>query len=595
MKHMKDENGLLWLAVAACFALGALLGWREIGSPDIGFHLSSARWMLEHRAWPSTDAFTFTVSGHPYIDLQWLFQLLLYGANHLGGAAFMIAFKIAITLVCWGLLVARARRVTGTLPWSVPLLLLLVALGDYFEERPHIFSWVYGSLILLILEEFARGNRRWLPALPVIMLCWVNTHQLFVLGLVMIGVHAAWELRKGTSADRRLLLCALVSVAACVINPYGLRGVLFPLTLFGEIQSGHVFAGAAAGITELQPPFSLSLYFLAGRFVLFQPPLYWHLYTALALVGLVGAWRSARVPDLVLWALFAYVFSMAHKNFGYFVMATFPLAATGVDQALFWVRRPRALLWIPLALAVVLVPLTVSGTLSQLAWADARIRAGYSSRFLPVEASEFLKDHQIEGKVLTTFGNGAYVHWISKLPVSIYSLEEVLGPEFYDEVHRVIGAAGLSRVSQSLPADDRRRVHRGGAVLGVLPERAAVVAPRPVQRQLRRLPARVGGRSAGAAGLQARRRLRHAHPRRDEARDHRGVGPAGHDRARVVPGQRGAPAIEDQVIDDVHVHGAAGRVCEHRYGRPGGESHPRDGAVARARQRVQCARRLRIG
>ena len=439
----RGENALLWTAVALCFGLGALLGWREIASPDIGFHLSSARWMIEHRAWPAGDAFTFTVTGHPYVDLQWLFQLVLYGANHLGGVAAMIGLKIAVTLAFWGLLVVRARRAAGALPWSVPLMLILVALGDYFEERPHVFSWVYGSLILLILEEFARGNRRWLPALPLIMLFWVNTHQLFVLGLVLIGVYAVWELRKGAAADRGLLLFAVASGAACFANPYHLQGALLPVTLFGEIQSGHVFTGATAGITELQPPFSTSLYFLAGRFVLFQPPLYWHFYTLLAIAGLVGAWRRARVPELVLWALFAYVFSMAHKNFGYFVMATFPLAAAGVDRALFWLRRPRALLWAPAALVVVLVPLTVSGRLYQLGWGDVRIHAGYSSRFLPVEASEFLRDHQIEGNVLTTFGGGAYVHWVSRLPVSIYSLEEVLGPEFYDEYVASLAPGGL--------------------------------------------------------------------------------------------------------------------------------------------------------
>jgi hypothetical protein len=458
---LHGEHALLWWAVALCFALGALLGWREIGSPDIGFHLSSARWMLEHRAWPMTDSFTFTVTGHPYIDMQWLFQLVLYGANRAGGVGLIVAVKTLVTLVFWGLLVLRARRAAGALPWSVPLLLLLVALGDYFEERPHIFSWVYGSLILLILEEFARGNRRWLPALPVIMLFWVNTHQLFVLGLVLIGVHTGWELRKGTAADRRLLLFALLSVAACFANPYHLRGVLFPLTLFGEIQSGHVFAAASSGITELQPPFSTALYFLAGRFVLFQPPLYWHLYTVLSLVGLAGAWRKTRAPDLVIWALFAYVFSMAHKNFGYFVMATFPLAAAGVDRALSWTRaiaarrgdrrpssarlgEPRALLWIPIALVAVLAPLTLSGKLYQLGWGDVRIRAGYSSRFLPVEASEFLRDHQIEGNVLTTFANGAYVHWVTRLRVSIYSLEEVLGPAFYDEYVASLGPQGFA-------------------------------------------------------------------------------------------------------------------------------------------------------
>jgi hypothetical protein len=406
---LHGENALLWLAVGLCFVLGALLGWRQIASPDIGFHLSTARWMVEHRAWPVTDLFSFTFTGHPYLDLQWLFQLTLYGANALGGTGLIVALKTAVTLLFWALLVVRSRRANGgAVPWSAPLLLILVALGDYSEERPHLFSWVYGSLVLLVLEEFGRGNRRWLPALPLILLCWVNSHQLFVLGLVMIGVSAAWELRKGLAADRALLGWALASVAACLVNPYHVRGLLFPLTLFGEIQSSHVFAGASMGITELQPPFSTSLYYLAGRFVLFQPPLYWHIYTALIVVGLIGAWRRARLPDLVMWALFAWVFSRAHKNFGYFVMATFPLAAIGIDRVVFMVRawiatqragrlatpaspaEPRMLLVAPIVMVLALVPLVPSGWLYRLGWGDAPIGTGYNSRFLPRRASEFL-------------------------------------------------------------------------------------------------------------------------------------------------------------------------------------------------------------
>jgi hypothetical protein len=455
---LQGETLLLWTAVAAVFGLGALFGWRQIASPDIGFHLSTARWMVEHRAWPTTDLFSFTFVGHPYVDLQWLFQLLLYGANALGGTSLIITLKIAVTLLFWGLLVVRARRAAGALPWFTPLVLLLVALGDYYEERPHLFSWVYGSLVLLVLEEYGRGNRRWLPALPAILLLWVNTHQLFVLGLVLIGVHAAWELRKGAGADRALFVWGALSAAACLINPYGVKALLFPLTLLGEIQSSHVFAGASTGIAELQPPFSLSLYYLAGRFVLFQPPLYWHLYTALIVVGLVGAWRKARVPDLVVWAGFAYVFARAHKNLGYFVMATFPLAVAGLDLAMWRIRTalarrraaraapvpaPRAVLWAPLVLAVALVPLTLSGRLYKLAWSDFPIRSGYNSTFLPVEASQFLVDHRIEGKILTTFGYGSYVHWITRQPVSIYGIEEVFGPEFYAEYIASLGPDGL--------------------------------------------------------------------------------------------------------------------------------------------------------
>ena len=433
------------IGLGACFVLGAVLGWRQIASPDLGFHLSTARWMVENRAWPATDVFSYTFTDHPYVDLQWLFQLIFYGANAIGGTAAMIALKVILTLGFWHLLVVRTQRASSALPATVPLLLILVGLADYWEERPHLFSWILASLILLVLEEWSRGNRRWLPALPAIMVVWVNSHQMFALGPVIIAVYAILELRRGARADRGLLMWSLAAFAACFANPYFLRGVLLPVTLFGEIQSDHIFTDAEYGFSELQPPYDLSLYFLAGRFVLFQAPFYWHLYTLACAIGVAGAWRRMRGPDVVLWVLFTWVFALAHKNFGYFVAVTFPIAALGTERV--WIllrdairRRPPAALdrttapvWIALGLVVILIPLTVTGRLYRLAWSDFPRASGYNSRFLPVEAGEFLRTHNLQGRVVTPLGFGSYLHWATRLPVNIYGIQEVFGPQFYRE------------------------------------------------------------------------------------------------------------------------------------------------------------------
>lgn len=435
------------IAIGTCFLLGAVLGWRQIVSPDIGFHLSSARWILENRAWPDTDLFSYTFTDHPYVDLQWLFQLVLYAANAIGGTGGMIALKILLTLTFWAFLVMRTRRAAGALPSTIPVLLVLVALGDYWEERPHLFSWVLTSLVLLVLEEWSRGNRRWLPALPIIMVVWVNSHQMFALGPVIIAVYALWELRRGRQADRGLLAWSAAALAACLVNPYHIRGFLLPLTLFGEIQSDHLFTDPMHGFAELQGPFDLSLYFLAGRFVLFQGPFYWHLYALVCAIGVAGAWRRMRVPDVVLWVLFTWVFALAHKNFGYFVAVTFPIAAIGTERV--WIalrdstRRPSrasgagtaavAPAWIAVGLVLVLVPLTMTGRLYRLAWTEFPISSGFNSRFLPVEAGEFLRNEKVQGRVVTPLGFGSYVHWATRLPVNIYGIQEVFGPHFYRE------------------------------------------------------------------------------------------------------------------------------------------------------------------
>ncbi|MFN3344045.1 MAG: hypothetical protein ACK412_00150 [Chloroherpetonaceae bacterium] len=50
---------------------------------DIGFHLHGGKWIWQHRAFPDKDAYTYTVPNNDYIDLHWLYQLLMFGVYSL--------------------------------------------------------------------------------------------------------------------------------------------------------------------------------------------------------------------------------------------------------------------------------------------------------------------------------------------------------------------------------------------------------------------------------------------------------------------------------------------------------------------------------
>src|SRR4029079_15512428 len=114
---------------------------------------------------------------------------------------------------------------------------------------PHLASWVLLSLVLLALET----GTYW--ALPLLMLVWVNTHSLFVLGPVAISAYVAAELFRGKEADRRLLLWAAAAVLACLVNPWGLNGLLFPLAQLAELHGSSPFKAAVTGIGEFRSPY----------------------------------------------------------------------------------------------------------------------------------------------------------------------------------------------------------------------------------------------------------------------------------------------------------------------------------------------------
>src|SRR5437763_631650 len=86
-------DGLLTLVLAG---LAFLLGCQELFDADAWWHLRAGRWILEHRAIPRVDPFTFGAAGRPWIDLQWTFQVALALAFAAGGVPGTIVLTAAI-------------------------------------------------------------------------------------------------------------------------------------------------------------------------------------------------------------------------------------------------------------------------------------------------------------------------------------------------------------------------------------------------------------------------------------------------------------------------------------------------------------------
>ena len=86
--------GLSWpLLVCVCTVLG-LLAYRPqvmLLDADTYWHLAAGRWMLEHGAVPTVDAFSHSMPGAPWTAFEWLSELVMVGVYRLGGWAALAA------------------------------------------------------------------------------------------------------------------------------------------------------------------------------------------------------------------------------------------------------------------------------------------------------------------------------------------------------------------------------------------------------------------------------------------------------------------------------------------------------------------------
>lgn len=232
-------------AVIALIGVSAFaLGCQELVDSDVWWHVRAGRWIVENGQIPWEDPFTYASTGRVWVDLHWLFQLVLAGAHAAGGATGMILLAAGLCAsVAFAGLAARAR----TWPvWVVGACWLpgLVLLSARAAPRPELVSLVAMAAYLAILTRADEtGRPGWLWLLPIVQMVWVNTHGLFVLGPILLGLYIGGRF---VSRGRRPIApsewkhvagVAAAVATACLINPYGWRGAILPLELFPKITA----------------------------------------------------------------------------------------------------------------------------------------------------------------------------------------------------------------------------------------------------------------------------------------------------------------------------------------------------------------------
>jgi hypothetical protein len=410
-----------------------LLGWRQIFGPDIGFQLAAGRAVLE-RGFRLGDDLTWTVAGRPYLDLQWLWQVGMVGAYRALGTAGIVGLNLLLTLGAMALLSLRSlRRENAISPW-LPVWLLVFAGANLWEVRPHAASWLLLGAVLLCLE------RRWIWALPPLMVLWVNVHSLYVLGLVAIALHAAVALAREGRAARPLLVAGAAALVACCLNPFGPQALLYPLRQLWEISGGSLYNRPDLGVVEFQSPWSLFEYTANGALVLLQPILFIHVGAALTLLALVLGYRRLDLVDGLVLAAFGFLLWQAEKNFGYFAVAAGPAVAAGLSASKRW---GTAVAVAATAACLVLCLQVHSGWYYAQQRLPHRVGHRFNQNFLPVRACAFLNAHVPEGRLLNAWDEGGFVSFATGRKTFIDARTEVMGEEFFGSYRRLLDARTL--------------------------------------------------------------------------------------------------------------------------------------------------------
>lgn len=412
------------LLLAACFCL------TELAEVDFHWHLLAGARMLDGGGVPRVDDLSYRSAGRPWIDLQWLFEVVLAASGRYLGPKGFDLLKILLVTGAFAMVVRAASKRSPEIVVVIVALLAVVASQERFALRPETATFLLLGTLALLLEDRRKRPRR-LLAIPFLMALWANLHALYAVGLGVLALTLCGDLieaarhRAGGGAaandeppqPRRLGAALALSVPATLLTPYGLAGWGLPVRLLVERIATRNLYGR--NIAEFQSPFG-------G----YGPTTAIAAFAVLALLVAIAALfcaRRSRPADLLLLGSFLTLALLARRNVSLFALVAVPSGSAIVTTLLrravggreSFRRNPPTL---PARLeaascaliAAVVVLLCVEAISNRFYARDAGQRyfgRGPAPGFYPETAARLVLERGVPGEVLNDLTMGGYLAW----------------------------------------------------------------------------------------------------------------------------------------------------------------------------------------
>ena len=208
--------------------------------PDTYWHLATGKWIVAEHGFPKQDVFSHTVLGQPWINMEWLSQIILFLTyDLLGWRGVILLSGLALSLTFLLLYAYLARRLRATVALGASVVSFLFA-SNHFVARPHLLAFPLVVIWVASLTTASENHRRPSLWLLPLMTLWANLHGGFTLGLIFavgFGVEATVE---APATERRRVaidwtaFCVATLLASC-ITPYGYEYVLATYRVFADL------------------------------------------------------------------------------------------------------------------------------------------------------------------------------------------------------------------------------------------------------------------------------------------------------------------------------------------------------------------------
>lgn len=406
--------GLL-CSVSAFICLRGAAG--AVTDPDVGWHLRTGQWILEHHAFPHVDPFSRAIGGSPWQAYSWLFELILLKAYAWMNLRGLLVFTAAMMTLIAAAVYHMMSRLQADFTQRAALTVAVVfCLSRMSTPRPWLFTILLFALEMDILMHARRtGRSRELLWLPPLFVLWANVHIQFVDGLLVLGIAAMepllerwWKPAMQRVPARNLWLTLGACAAAACLNPYGpgIYKIAWQL-------------GSQAGVLDTVSEMMALPFRTPGDFVL--------LFLAMAAAGVLFRYRQLNCFETLMLALAAVLSFRSRRDLWVMAITAGAILAAGLPVRAEKEDKEKQPAWaIALAAAAAVAGFAASVLLLQMT--NSRLQALLAEK-MPVQAVNVVRDRHYTGPLFNTYDWGGFLIWNLREPVSMDGRAALYGDE----------------------------------------------------------------------------------------------------------------------------------------------------------------------
>lgn len=357
---------------------------------------------------------------HTIFDHEWGSGIIFYLAQHYFSYFGLLLLQIIILFVIFFIItkIVKLRGVETTTPYN--FLFYFFASSAFMQVfyqpiRCQIFSFLFFTLFLYILELARKGENRPLFTIPFLMIIWNNLHGGCVAGIGLIAMYIIGEFINKKPV-KKYIIVFLLSFLVLPINPWGIDYLIFLLKAntmhrTNILEWMGLFSPQYKYIyLEFKYFVSIILLFEVGYIIksiksksfVFDATKYLVIITTLFL-----AVQHIKLIPIAVIAMSAFLYDDFYTFFNFITRGTFNKIAPVKDILVY-------------IIAIILIFINIRKT---------HIGPFLDFNKFPVLAIEFIKINGIKGNLLTNFELGSYASY------KLYPNNKIFMDGRYEEVY----------------------------------------------------------------------------------------------------------------------------------------------------------------